>query len=788
MRCGRDRRCQPEDPLLIAFSNPLDPETLDLSKIVVDPPVAGLEASLEPWGVVLDGAWAPEERYTVTVLPGVRDIYGQETGTTRTLVARMDGVGFGLELPRRRFVVLDPAEPPELRFSSVRHPSLRVTVWRAQPEGLGPLAPIPARSGPHPRAPLTPGERLASVIVPVEGDLEHVAQTAIDLSPWLPKGLGQLIVEVKPYPTPRDHDARLSWIGWVQRTQIGLTAFVDHDELTASATDLRDGSPLAGVTLSYTTLRGPEATTGPDGLGVLKLGSLPVQGLVARKGDDVVVLPAEPEGYSDEGWISRAQLQQQRWYIFDSQKLYRPGEIAHLRGWVRRLPWGEDLQLLRGVPELRWKATAPGGAVIAEGGATLSALGGFGFDLPLPEATALGRVAISLWVPGEEDFTASHTLQVEAFRKPEFEAAISASDLTLPARLPVFSLDARTYAGGALQAATVAWEVHTRAARFVPPGRSDYSFGTWAPWWEYTPPGERTSDSALLTATTDAEGRHRVGVRLPQQGVRQPMSLVASATVTDLSGQILRLSRATLIHPSARYVGMRAVQTFVQAGSPVEIDTLVVDHAGLALPRVAVSMSVRRLDAVGSGSGRVELATPLLTEQLEASQRFRFTPERGGSYLVSAVVADEDGRESRTDLRVWVGGQDASASPSTAVERLTPLADRRSWQPGETARIGVVSPFAGASGVLTLRAGDILETRTFQMTGTSATLEIPISERHIPDLTVAVDLVGARPRGDGTAPAQASATLTLQVPPLARTLGVRVRPALTELAPGGETA
>ena len=76
-------------------------------------------------------------------------------------------------------------------------------------------------------------------------------------------------------------------------------------------------------------------------------------------------------------------------------------------------------------------------------------------------------------------------------------------------------------------------------------------------------------------------------------------------------------------------------------------------------------------------------------------------------------------------------------------------------------------------------------------------INIPIEEKHIPNLNIQVDLVGSAPRTDDQGetldnvpprPAYASGQLNLKIPPLQRTLSLQVTPDQSALEPGSETA
>ncbi len=112
------------------------------------------------------------------------------------------------------------------------------------------------------------------------------------------------------------------------------------------------------------------------------------------------------------------------------------------------------------------------------------------------------------------------------------------------------------------------------------------------------------------------------------------------------------------------------------------------------------------------------------------------------------------------------------------------------------AQILVQSPFSPAEGLLTVSRSGILYTERFRIEDGTATLNVPIEDKHIPNLHVQVDLVGSAPRTDDQGepvegvpprPAYATGELSLSIPPLQRTLSLQVTPRDKELEPGGQT-
>jgi uncharacterized protein YfaS (alpha-2-macroglobulin family) len=168
----------------------------------------------------------------------------------------------------------------------------------------------------------------------------------------------------------------------------------------------------------------------------------------------------------------------------------------------------------------------------------------------------------------------------------------------------------------------------------------------------------------------------------------------------------------------------------------------------------------------------------------------------GGSYRITAVVADTQGRQNQTSFTRWVSGGQQPPSRRVEQEEVTLIPDKETYQPGDVAQILVQSPFSTAEGLLTVSRSGFLYTERFQIKDGSTTLTIPIQAEHIPNLNIQVDLAGSSPRTDDMGetlkdvpprPAFATAQLTLNIPPLQRTLSLEVKPDASQIEPGGET-
>jgi uncharacterized protein YfaS (alpha-2-macroglobulin family) len=235
--------------------------------------------------------------------------------------------------------------------------------------------------------------------------------------------------------------------------------------------------------------------TRSDGLARLALATRAAQGtnlLVARKGNDLAILPEHTYWWSTGGsWHRKSITDSLRWYVFDDRKMYRPGEEVHIKGWIRRIGAGKegDVEPLgNAATGISYTLKDSRGNEILKGNAPINALGGFNTIVKLPPTINLGYTYVEFNAQGGSAGVASrtfqHAIQVQEFRRPEFEVSAQANEG------PHFvgggttaTVTAAYYAGGGLPNAEVNWRVTSTPGYFTPPNRSDFTFGKWVPWW-----------------------------------------------------------------------------------------------------------------------------------------------------------------------------------------------------------------------------------------------------------------------------------------------------------------
>jgi uncharacterized protein YfaS (alpha-2-macroglobulin family) len=819
--CAYGIDCPPGTPLAIEMNNPIDVAASDLDAITVSPTIAGQSIGVYGTSIQIVGATVARTEYTVTLPASLTDVYGQTLGTDDTRTITIGDPPPSLQA-FDAITTLDPFDDAQqLSFVTTGHDQVRIRVFTADPATVAEYLDWANYRRDDPSADRPDWTELDDRTVDIESD--ETVEQSIDLEPYLHGEAGQVIVQIEPVPavSPNDPDywQNRPAITWVQSTTLAVDAGTDADELLAWATDLRTGAPLSGVTITYPNTA--SATTDGDGLARMDLPSSVGDGqgsLVATLGDQTAVLPM----WAAKGLIGDTA----RWYVLTDRGVYRPGETVRVKGWVRRYTDSTDgtLAAVRDGASVGWSISDAYGNQLAAGDAPVGELGGFDLEIAIPETADVGQTGLQLQLNGDPSISYSGTYQpidIEQYRRPEFE--VTTTPQTQPPFVATRPVTVRAtgayYAGGGLPNAPVDWQVSTSPTTYSPPGWDGFTFGIFQPWWLFgdVPSLDYGADYDAIGpccgpiddttveefhGTTDATGSHYLQVDFEgTDGVLPdlPVSVSATATVTDVDRQAWAATSSLLVHAADRYVGLQSSRPFVRQGDPLSIDAVVTDVDGTVQAGSTFDVTAGLVEQRFVDGQWTEVVTGVQTCTVTSAADpvpCEFDTPVGGQYRVQAVVTDAAGGRNRTELTVWVSG--AASVPTRAVDQqvLTVVPDAEHYAPGDTAQILVQAPFATGEGLATISRNGIRRTERFTIVDGTAIVAVEIDADAVPQETVSFEVVGSATRladdgspADGTPPRPAYATgsVVLDVPPVGRTLDVDVTPRDATLLPGGQT-
>ena len=165
--------------------------------------------------------------------------------------------------------------------------------------------------------------------------------------------------------------------------------------------------------------------------------------------------------------------------------------------------------------------------------------------------------------------------------------------------------------------------------------------------------------------------------------------------------------------------------------------------------------------------------------------------KNGGFYVLTATATDKGGRSTRTVVPFYALGAGYTAWERYDHNRIDLVPEKKTYKPGETARIMIQSPWESATALLTTEREGVRSYKRFELTSTQQTVSVPVTIKDIPNVYVSVLLIKGRTKEaaneDSSDPGKPSFRLgyvELKVEDSAKRLDVAVHANKEEYRPG----
>ncbi len=843
IRCGDTEHCDPEWGLVVSFTNPLVTNEEELAKLVkVTPAPPDLELKGSGTYFTLRGSFKPRATVAIEVSPGMKDVHGQELAEPARKELKTGDLHPALGFPARGLAVMEAKGDRKVPLEVQSVTSARLRLVKVQRDQLPKVLELARYTydDDGKRDPLKDVKGLTVTRTLKTGVKQNArARIGLPTDEGLGRGgMGVLYLELKSDELRRFDKWANPYRGLVVNvTDLGLMARYDHDRIVAMATALESGKPLAGVKLELRDRKGEvvwQGKSGPDGSalapGRRELKGQPGYVLWAERGRDVTFLQLEGSnaaGYlsSYTSWGYAPAKKHLKMFLFTDRNPYRPGETVHLKGVLRQedtTPEGGIEALPASVRVVKIRVESPRGAKLVENKEVkVSASGAFSVDVAVPVGADLGHY--SVYVVSVEG-SAYGSFQVEEYRAPEFEVKVETGEgpfflgETLRARAGADYLFGAPMAG-----AEVRYTVRREEASFRPPRNDDFGFGEAVPhWWRfsygYGRRGGRYGGYAYGSGAAgsivkegsgrlDAAGRIAFEHRLkPDETDRRhgPASFTLEAEVVDQNRQTIANRKIVTAHPASLYVGLRPEKSVVKAGEPTKVAAVLcaldggrVAGTALKLRALQVETKVKTVKTAEGWqyryeSNEVEADACELTTAKDPRD-CELTLKKPGMYLLRSETKDGKGRLARTTLTLYAYGPGYVPWRLENQSKLELVPDKESYRPGDVAKVLVKSPLRDARGFLTVSRSGMVSHKALELRGSAEVVEVPISEKHLPELFVGVALARGRLKEPGLGkasqdlgrPTFAHGEVKLPVAIEEKRLRVEVKPKQAAVLPSG---
>jgi uncharacterized protein YfaS (alpha-2-macroglobulin family) len=557
----------------------------------------------------------------------------------------------------------------------------------------------------------------------------------------------------------------------------------------------REGSPLRNVERVVQADADGQATLTPPGWDAITRISV-------SAGDDVLVLdprervPAFANNHwsSTDSWLSWLSVRKlppppndaTLGFVFPERGIYRPDEPVFLKGFVRRKAAGE-LRLPADMKGYTLEVRGPDDTVYPLK-VTTSALGGLEAtfreeDLPTGEYEAL------LVDKPNTTVLARRSFKIEAYRVPTFEVQLTgALRVRNDAPFKVKAV-ARYYAGGNVANQPIEWTVTQRPYDWVPKGQPGFLFANSS---QFARPASQSAPGVTSQkGELDDNGASDITMNPQLDLDGSPRVYRFEATVTGPDEQ--PITAATEVKALPAFVLGLKVPRYLEKATELKPEVLAVgvDEKPVKGQEVRVRVfrrvwhSTLRETSFATGQARyqteqedVQVAEKLLTSG-EAAVSHAFPITESGVYVVELFARDKLGRVQTLTADLYIGGSTPQSWQKSrdGVFELKP--DKKSYAPGEVAHVLVQSPYATARALVVIEEPGRNRYLWRDVSGSKAVIDVPITERFVPNLPVHVVLMRGR-LGEGKTddarykPATVASSIDLQVAPTKNLVTVAV--------------
>jgi uncharacterized protein YfaS (alpha-2-macroglobulin family) len=619
----------------------------------------------------------------------------------------------------------------------------------------------------------------------------------------------------------------------VQATNLGISVKDSPQNTVVLVTRLEDAKPVAGATVSIRDLANKvfwSGTTDEKGIAVAQntdlrrnkdpqpeeydsqweaLGNLHFI-VTAEKDGDVAYVGSDwnegvmPWDFGVEYNLSEAEPQL-RGTVFADRGVYKLGEDVHFK-LVARADTPSGMQLLAPGTNVEVVLRDAHARDLDKRTVPVNAWSSAEWTFRIPQEAPLGTYTVQATTPRHRG-TVNGEILVAAYRRPDFRVDTTLISNSSLAGTPLNGrISGRYLFGGAMSGKAVKWTYSKIEVLDAPQKITD----RWpADRWEFLgrdwdAEGVSTAQISQEEAKLDAKGDLALQLETDEDaGV--PFQYRLEGVVTDVTRQQIAGRASTVIDPAPWYIGVRRPPYFADAAKGIDTEVIAAGLDGLAVAGVNVKVELKRIQwtsvrqAEGGGfydweSERKEVAAgewDVTTKTQPVPLHIPLT--EGGQYLLIARAEDDEGRSTTTRSWFYAVGQGYTAWAREDHNRIELVPEKKTYRPGERARIMIKSPWETATALLTTEREGVRTWQPFTLTSTQQTIEVPITDKDIPNLFVSVLLVKGRtkqdPGVDGSDPGKPAFRLgyvELDVEDASKRLGVDVKANRDEFRPAAK--
>lgn len=230
---------------------------------------------------------------------------------------------------------------------------------------------------------------------------------------------------------------------------------------------------------------------------------------------------------------------------------------------------------------------------------------------------------------------------------------------------------------------------------------------------------------------------------------------VESAVRDDRGKYVATSGRVTYLGVD-RLIGMKLGQWAYDQDKPAPISYIVVDEQGDPVSGSDLEIKIEYLEVKtsrvkGAGNAYISNFTRKYIEVDSCKARSKkevqqcvFTPERPGSYKLTASVKDSKDRTHISEMTMWVVGKGNVVWEQPNDNSLQIIPEKVSYNIGDTARYLIKNPYPGAKALVTIERYGVLKSWVQTLEGSTPVIEFDVTQDFMPGYYLSVTAISPR--------------------------------------------
>jgi uncharacterized protein YfaS (alpha-2-macroglobulin family) len=541
-------------------------------------------------------------------------------------------------------------------------------------------------------------------------------------------------------------------------TNLAIIAKGSPGRILARLMDRKSGAPVSKSTviLQIDQKETARVETDSNGVAEFKLGAIQPENvlLMASRGQDFAVATM----YS--WFLSNNPDRSAMGYVYTDRPVYRPGHQVNFRAILRNQT--DDAYTLPPHKQVQVRVQAPDGKEAYNKMLPVSGFGTVKDALTIAGDAALGYYGVEIQA-GEA--RAHGGFQVEEYRKPEFAVTVRPAKRRLVQGEPIeAAIEARYFYGEPVAGGKVTYVVHK--SRYWAYGWGDEDYG----------PGEEDvgyGSEQVLEASGQLDATGKLTVQIPNDAGESDLQYWIEARVSDASNREVSGFGSVVATVGPYRINIQSDKYMYGPGEKARFRVDTRDYDDRPVPDVSFQVELR-----GYRYERGEQLGPVIKTasgktDVDGNATLEIVIPDGGS-LVAVVAADTGGgRRVRDSAYFWV---ESTGSWYPSQQRLTLVPDKKSYAPGEVAKVLIVTGVPQSQLWVTAEGRRIRHSQFVDARSPTVTVDIPVTREYAPNFFVTAVFLRDGQMYQGTK--------SIKVPPADRELKVELTSSKDEYKPG----